>query len=144
MFSFQNDITQFYFELESLNQAPWTIDNSIEHIDRNLTLKKLQNGLGIPVILCLPENSETIVNDTNLKELARDFKYLKETVNPIYIAKWNSEEFSNENSTINDLIVQLDSAISKIGGKAHVIGLCTGGSGVFASAYPNNSILYWG
>ncbi len=102
-----------------------------------MQLREFGSGDGIPVLVVAPfaGHSSTVADFADGQSLVQ--VYMKAGFHT-YCTDWKSATYEMKDYGIGHYLTDLWRAVDKIGGRAHLVGLCQGGwiSALFAATYP--------
>lgn len=139
---FCNDSMKFWNYVNRLPETPdCFLQNEILIENKAFVLRKVQDGkIGNKPILVGPPNAghlsfiATFKKDKSVVE-----KFMKMFPDhPICFIEWLPATFERRNESVDDLVLQVDECVEKLGGSVHLCGLCMAGLlfSIYAARFP--------
>ncbi len=119
----------------------WATPNKISHTSRSFILRDFSDSHAkneIPVIVLPPYAGHTSVIADFLTRQSLIETLLQNGLSRVFCIDWRPATEETKNDDIDTSLAELHSAVSFVGGRAHLIGLCQGGwlAAVYAARYP--------
>lgn len=122
-------------------ERPCFLPNKIVLKNNDLLLRKFQNGEGEPILIGPPNagHKSWIAWFAPGKSIVEKLIQLYPT-RPIYAIDWLPAQ--NDQQGIDELVTNIKVCVEKIGGKAHLVGLCMCGwlFAIYAALFPESTL----
>jgi poly(3-hydroxyalkanoate) synthetase len=135
------DVARFLKTASYRNTPKFLTPNTVVHEDKAVILRRFDEGrTGIPLLIVPPQagHHSSIADYAEGQSLVQTC--LKEMSCPVYVVEWKTSSPYRYSEGIDDLVLQLDACVQKVGVPVFLVGLCQGGwlSTIYCSLYPHD------
>lgn len=122
--------------------AFWHTPYHCVYEDAAIRLLQFSAGQGVPVLVVPPQAG----HHSYIADYGEDQSLVQSAIDhtdaAVYAIEWKSCTFERRREGIEDLLGQLDVAVTKVGSPVHLVGLCQGGwlSTIYTALYPDQVI----